>query len=436
MKKKSDVVINSFLILEKMKEVYTRNSHGGGTESLVVVEFPFPFHQLVRFVLQQGVAATSSRYFIINRSATPVYGHLEHVVFNLMMRMATGRGYEDVWGLLLEGHAPVREETRSPSAVPVTLEPWETWDDADFRRVSILSFGNGWDYYDTEWLLQKWESALGLFDDDILCLCTPVYPKDLYNEKVPPGMVFREVERFARVKGEDVLKRKFFALHLLCRDPLGKQLFCFFHEYRGNETPGQIFDALYDMYDKLPPDHYYRPFLLEKNCAVLDIHRRFSFKPYMLIHQFLSYHGMYVSKDFFQLYQRDIVAGFAAHRKELHMTPYVPEHWKEPDIDVFLETELATLYDRMGHHVQWIGKWHLETLLKDSLLWSAMRAVWDFIPRRNLNLWEKSSFRYSEFQLKIGHEFRLLFDPKTIRSMTGVQKKNFDKIFHKTKKIK
>lgn len=417
-----------------MNEVYTRNSHDGGKETLVVVEFHVPFHKLVCFVLRQGAVA-SSRYFIVNRSTTRPYDHLEHVVFNLLMRVATGRDHKEALTFSYTGIEPTREETRCPGTVPVTMESWEAWTDADFRRVSILSLGNGWDFYDVEWLLHKWESALGLFDDDILCLCTPVYPKDLYNEKVPLDIVFREVERFVRIQGEEVLKRKFFALYLLCRNPLGKQLFSLFYHYRGNEAPGQIFDALYAIYDHLPSGHYYRPFLLEKNYSVLDIHRRFLFKPYMLIHQFLSYHGMYVSKDFFQLYHHDIVSGFAAHQKELHMTPYLPGHWKEADVDVFLETELTTLYDRVGHHVQWVGKWHLETYMMDSILWSAMRVVWDFIPRRNLNLWEKSSFRYSEFQLKIGHEFRLLFNPKTLRLMTKVQKKNFDQIFRK-KKIK
>lgn len=425
-----------------MKQVDTRKSSQGTVETLVVVDSPIPFHQVVHFVREQG-AIDSSVYYLVDRTDPSRYGHWEHLVFNLMMRIVTHRTCNDVWDLCFDDYEPVREETRRPCTLPVTTrEAWKTWKDADWRFVSVVSLGAGWDFYDVEWLLHKWESALGLFDDDILCLCIPIYPKDLYNERVPPEVVTREVDRYARERGEDALQRRFFALYWLCRDPVGKRLLSFFYGYRGDETPAQVFDALYEMREAVPVDHGYRPYLLEKNYSVLDLHRRLLFKPYMLLGQFLSYHGMYVSKDFYMRYRRDIGAGFAAHRKELHMTPYLPEHWKEADVANWMDRQFALLYHHLGQDIQWAGKWHLEKVVRESLprndpsLWSALLAVWDFIPRRNIFLWEKSSFRYNEYQLRIGHEFRLLFDTKTLRSMTTAQKKKFDQIFHKTKKIK
>lgn len=413
-----------------MKQVYTRKS-----QALIVVDRHIPFHRLVREVAAEHPGATV--YSLVNRATAPVYGHWEHVVFNLMMRMATHRSHDDVFDACYTDIEPFREETRKPLTVPVTLEAWETWGEADWRAVSVLSSGDGWDFYGVEWLLHKWESALGLFDDDILCLSIPVYPKDLYNENVHPDVVCREVDRYADLHGEDALRKKFFALWMLCRDLVGKKLLSFFYGCRGKETPPQVFDALYQVYESLPIDHYYRLYLFEKNYSVLDLHRRLTFKPYMLVSQFLSYHGMYVSRDFYMLYRREITAGFTAHRKELHMTEAVPAHWKEPEVMEFMDEQLTTLYSRVGESVHWVGKWHLRTFLGDLPLWSTMLAVWDFTPRRNLYLWEQASFRYSEFQLKIGHEFRLLFTPKVLRSMTAVQKKKFNDVYStKQKKIK
>lgn len=419
-----------------MNEVYSRNSLRDGVDTLVVVQEHVSFHSLARFVVHSG-AIHSSRYFLLDRSRRDAYTHWEHVVFNLMMRLMTRRDHGDVWKAEYSCFWPTREETNCPSVVPVTLETWSTWNEADFRRVSILSSGDGWDFYDTEWLLHKWESALGLFDDDILCLCIPVYPKDLYNQRVPPDIVFREVDRFVERFGEEGLKKKFFALYCLCRDDFGKILFSFFyhHECGEYEAPGQVLDALYSIYVTLPSDHYYRPYLFEKNYSVLDIHRKLTFKAYMLIHQFLSYHGMYVSRDFYMLYRKEIVTGFSTHRKELHMVSSIPEHWEEKQVGPFLDAQLSLLYERLGDHVHWIGKWHLETWMQDSycVLWRALCPVWDFIPRRNIYLWEESSFRYSEYQLRIGHEFRLVFDSKTLRSMTASQQNRFDQLFGKQK---
>ena len=407
-----------------MAEIYNRTDREK-VETLIVVPFHIPFHQLVPLVQQR-----SDAYFLVNRLGG--YGELEHVVFHLMMQyryqvpMTIPRyDPQDSW--------PWREETRYPHTIPVAFPSWTLWSDMDARQLSVLSSGLGWDFYQVEWLLQKWESALGLFDDDILCLSMPVYPMDLYNERVPPDVICREMERFRGLYGEKKMSQQFFALDLLTRDDLGKQLLGFWNRCRGSETPLQLFEWLWEIYESLPVDHDYRPFLLTKNYAVLDVHRKMTFKPCMLISQYLSYHGMYVSGDFFRLYRQDITKGFVAHRKELHLFSLLPMTWSTPQWEAWLDDEMERLYRHVGDHVQWIGKWHLETFLGDSTLWRALLAVWDVIPRRNIFLWEHSSFRYNEVQLRIGHEFRVLMDAKTVRSMNKTQKKNFDNIFCKKK---
>ena len=415
--------------------LYVRSDRGR-LETLVVVSEHIPFHRLAPWVRNQSSPETDI-YYLLNRSGE--YGALEHVVFNLVMQRARGSplcvlDYDpsQAW--------PWRAETRCPQTIPVSLEPWPSWSDAEKWRLSVLPSGTGWDFYDLEWLLQKWESALGLFDDDILCLSMPVYPMDLYNQRVSPDIVCREMDRYRQERGHDAARRTFYALDLLTRDDLGKRLLGFFYRCRGGETPIQLFEWLWEIYQALPVDHAYRPFLLEKNYAVLDVHRRMTFKPCMLLSQYLSFHGMYVARDFYQRYRQDICEGFVAHRKELHMTTLVPgdgqETWSTERWEAWMDEEFDRLYERVGDTAQWIGRWHLETFLKDSVLWRAVVAVWDYIPRRNIFLWETSSFRYNELQLRIGHHFRVLMDAKTVRAMNRTQKKNFDDIFCKNKKFK
>jgi hypothetical protein len=333
-----------------------------------------------------------------------------------------------------DGGLPTREETRTPSALPVVMSDWgDDWSGADWRSVSVLSSLGDWDFYDTRWLLHKWESGLGMFDDDVLYLNIPVYPSDLYNQRVRPDLVLREIERYKKAYGEESLQKDFFALHLLSRDELGKRVLGFFHEWEETHPdPPRVFDMLYDMYRWIPPEYeYYRPYLLEKNYSVLELHRRLVFKPYMFINQYLSYHGMYVSKDFFQLHREEVLRGFRNNLKELHMNtlPSLPSRRFEE----FMDHEFTRLYSLFEHEVHWVGKRHLEQYLSDSLLWKTVLSAWDITPRRNIYLWESSSFRYNEHQLRIGYEFRLLFDKKTTTAMNKQQKKNLHLVFFKKK---
>ena len=411
-------------------EVYTRKDPPE-MEMLVVLEDPIPFSRLVPVLVREFPRA--SIYSIVCRSVP--FGSLEHAVFHLLMRWAYGDTSEDIVGYDPQQKLPHREETRFPSAIPVTVQGWESWEEADGRWISILSSSNGWDWYDVDWLLQKWESALGLIDDDVLYLSIPVYPLDLYNQRVPPEVIFREVRRYVRRYGMVHFRTHFFALYLLTQDHLGRELLSFFYHHRGEDTPVQLLETLWDIRSRLPVDHYYRPYLLEKNYSVLDIHRHMTFKPYMMINQFLSYHGMYVSKEFYTCYRHEILTGFLNHRKELHMVSSLSEENTVAEEDA-IDGEMRSMFSRVGDKVQWIGKWHLETFLSDSLWWRTLLGVWDFIPRRNLYLWERTSFRYNEFQMRVGHEFRLLFDTKTLRTMNRTQKKKFDEIFSTLKKNK
>jgi len=420
-------------------EIFTR-THRGIKETLIVMEEEGS--RLSDLVPKLCCVASDSQIYWVRYRSGFTDTMLSSSVLTMMMR--TGSRTEAMTEALLdsilslmstEGGLPTREETRSPSTLPVVLSSdWgDDWSGADWRSVSVLSSLGDWDFYDTRWLLHKWESGLGMFDDDVLYLSIPVYPSDLYNQRVRPDLVLREIERYKKAYGEESLEKNFFALYLLSRDDLGKKVLGFFYECEETHPdPPRVFDMLYDMYRGLSPgDEYYRPYLFEKNYSVLELHKRLVFKPYMFVNQYLSYHGMYVSKDFFQLHRSEILQGLRRNLKELGMNtlPSLPTQRFEE----FADHEFTRLYSLFDHEVHWVGKWHLEKYLQDSLLWKTVLGAWDTTPRRNIYLWESSSFQYKEHQLRIGYEFKLLFDTKTTATMNKQQKTNLQLVFFKKK---
>lgn len=411
-----------------MVEIYCRQTRSSPkeTEVLVVLDAPEPLPSVARML------PDADRYFLVSRSDPKYYDRLGSAVLHLLR----GKPVSPI-GKQMD-FRPLREETRDPQLIPVVSSDCRDWVSADWRLVSILaSFTNapersrGWDFYDTRWLIHKWDAGLSLFDEDVLYLCTPVYPRDLHNQKVDPDIVLRETKRFEEFLGKE-LETSHFALHVLTRDKLGFGLLRLYYDYDPETwSPWDVFDRLYELHESLPASHEYRPFLLRENYSLLDINRKIVFKPFMLIHQLLSFYGMYVSQDYYQLHREGIHRGVLNHLSLLRLTscPELQNH-REDEAMEYLDHQMVILYSLKPTAPHWVGKDFLRENLDSSLFWKTIHDQWDNLPRRNLFLLEDSSFRYNETQMRVGIEFERLFSK---RKIPKDRRARFQQIFPKKK---
>lgn len=401
-----------------MYEIFYRQKFGL-EEILIVLDIFIPFRQLA-FMVPEGDV-----YYVYNRQGRDSL--LETAVLNLLKKRPLPKD-------LTDGYMPIREETRYPSLVPVCMTEWNTWTDADLKRISILSSDHGWDFYDVNWLMHKWEAGLSFFDDDILYMNIPVYPTDLFNRKVEPCIIIKETDRYIGLYGKDMFCDRFFALSLLTQEDVGRHILDFFYEYHEKMTVSDIMEALYKIYTSLPINHYYRDYIFKKNFSVIELHRQMRFKISLFVSQYLSYHGMYISKDFYIMNRKGIGDGVFSHIHELKLQKWKTKMSKQECSDS-LDQEFQLLYSILDEEFHWIGKNHIKKFLLDSTFWKHIFESWDTLSRRNIFLWESSSFRYSESQTNVGYEFKKLLKPSIVSTMNKEQQEIFHVVFF-SKKIK
>ena len=371
-------------------EVYFRTLQGK-KEMLVVVDAHVSFRKLRR-----DLPKDCQRCYLWCRDGT-YSGVLENACLSIVL------GHEPfVWENIYSMMLPVRDEFRYPQTVPLVIdETWTEWRQLDWTCVSVLQGKSDWELYHTPWLLKRWEAGLSTFDDDIY-LNVPVYPRNLFQELVHPSIVRREVKRYKRHMGEHELKMRFFGMYCLTQHVVGRKLLSYFYECEKHPSlvndAWKVFQRLKKIYETTPREDPYREFIFVRNFSVVRLHGVFRHKPYMMINQYLSFYGMYVSIDFWNQYKTQIFRGV-----RYHYAKTIFPHLSDDDLvslETHLEREMETV---VSPSVYWIGKYHIQQLMTKSPFWTHIVSIWETLSRRNIYLWVEDSFYHAEYQLQIGN---------------------------------
>lgn len=292
----------------------------------------------------------------------------------------------------LESH-PSYELTKHPQTVPVTLSDAMSW--KNVRELTVLPM-HGWDFYDLSWILKRWEASLGIFDYDEF-LITPSYPKDAYNEIIHPDLFFFTVDHFVEKYSMEKLKQEYFAIYLLTKDAVGKDIFRFFYQEISDPclTKKTLFQRLHRLYHQIEESHPYRFFIFFRNNSIST---KQQFKISLFIQQYFSFYGMFCSMDFVRDRKTYLKRGI--DNKFIYFRQFM-----NSPVDIQKEFDLLV---ENNDYRDWIGKHHLIPLLEKSLFWKFIYDNWDHIDR-NVCLWDSRVLNYQDTQLCIGGQIKTWF---------------------------
>lgn len=297
--------------------------------------------------------------------------------------------------------------TRDPSNVPVVLSDVTSW--MDLKRICILP---GWDFYELEWILRRWDSMLCSFDNDNF-LVKPSYPKDIYNKAVHPSLILSNVENFVKYENEETLKHRYFALYLLSRD-IGPKLLQFFYECETETwTRDILYKKLHVLYHQMDRKHPYRIYIFYQNCAGIMISNKKEFSMSMFINQYLSFHGMFVCQKFFKENATNISL---ALRNTMPLLYSFCHTSKKTSILKLLKDEMTRLHGNDSY--SWISREHLGKL-SFSPFWALVHLHWHDI-NRNIYLWHGKSLLYSDSQMKVGFPLIAIFTQSQIANFENI----------------
>ena len=302
---------------------------------------------------------------------------------------------------------PEHDLTHEPQTVPVTFSESNTWD--EIESISAVPF-NGWDFYELEWILQRWEKSLGIYDYDEF-LVVPSYPKDIYNNTIPPEIFQFIVSMYIEKESIDTLREKYFVLYLFSKDELGKSLLSFFYKYNGvkNIHKLQLFKDLHKMFHKMDNSHEYKRFIFYENYSLSNT---MNFRIALFIGQYISFYGMYVCPTFVKERGRFLVRGIQMKHFEFL------EFFRSLED---LQKEICMIEQEFSGILTWIGKTHVKKLASKSNFWSYMYSNWSKM-NRNVYLWDCTTIKYNDTQLSMGHKITNIFPIKWNKEF---YKKNF-----------
>ena len=281
----------------------------------------------------------------------------------------------------------------------MTFDNSTEWKDID--NLVILP-NNGWDFYELEWILKRWESSLGIFDFDNFWIAS-TYPMDIYNNPVHYSIVLLYIKLFIKKKGLNTMKIKFHALYQFY-SKLGNMLLEFFYHETIQPTTdkAKLYEKIHQLYHKTSANHPYRRYLFYKNYSLTSKQK---FRLNLYIQQYLSFSSMYICSDFCLHRKQQLISGIEKGNMEFFQ---------------FFEKKESKLVEEISlinkHHsgfFQWIGKDHIKKI--KSPFWKFVYHNWANIPR-NINLWDVRVVYYNDHQMKIGEELCSSFPIDWVRN--------------------
>lgn len=290
--------------------------------------------------------------------------------------------------------------TRDPLNVPVVLTENKTW--LHEKQICILP---GWDFYGLEWIVRRWDSMLCSFDNDNF-LVKPSYPKDIYNNLVPPDLVLSTLEMLEKVHGRHVLERDYYALSLFTTT-LGKKILTFFYEFETeNWTRPRLYEKLKTLYHSTNCKHPYRICLFYQSNAGMIVAKKKEFSISMFINQYFSFTGMFVCQKFFE--ENCINIGLTLRNTMPYLYSFCMQQKRISIINI-LRNEMKYLHK--DHSYGWINRDCAAQL--NTPFWNRISDQWEHI-NRNIYLWHGKSLIFQDSQLKVGCPVMTLFNPTQI----------------------
>ena len=297
---------------------------------------------------------------------------------------------------------PSNSITETPDIIPVSMDEDKTsWKENDF--ICVLP---GWDFYEVEWILTRWEASLANFDQNSF-LPKPTYPKDLYNNSVIPSIVLNTIKMYVNKYSLEELEKKFYALYCFYHSELGNLLLNFFYEESQKKSSNiEIYQKLKKIYHSTPENHPYRIFLFYKNYSLLMENKKRSFSIGIFINQYLSFNGMFICTKFVNDFIDEIYVSLRYTNVPIMALLSKHSKSKKKDLKHFLSS-----ISSLG----WISRKHIEN--EKTYFWKFFYNNWDYLDR-NIFLWHTKSIQYNDSQLKIGSSL--------LKNFTDTQICNFE----------
>ncbi len=367
-----------------------RNVENCSTEGILFFNTALP---AMRSFLKHLQNFKCNRYFVYSKSKF-------NIIYSYILNCIVNPHFEEK---LSEPQSyPTFDLTRNPQTLPVTFKDDNEW--STHETKIILPF-HGWDFYETSWILQRWESSLGAFDYDEFMII-PSYPKDIYNNLVPPDIIFFVIENYLTQHSQHDLEINFFALSLLYKDNFGKSLLRFYYDelQKPSKDKITIFKKLHSLYHSV--DNIYHPFrifLFYENYAI-STNGKFKISNYIL--QYISFYGMFVCPQFLMDRKQNLKKGIE------YKHHYLLDYFQDDQII----TDLHSLYSIYDKPLTWIGKNHISLEMQNKFgFWKFIHENWNHIDR-NINLWDTKLTYYGDSQKHCGSSTLSYFPRSWIKS--------------------
>lgn len=300
----------------------------------------------------------------------------------------------------------------------VSLGMNESWDQVRHKSFIInSSFPSScfdWEFYELEWLLQRFESQLGLFDTDSFFI-TPQYPRDMLNNSIHPDLVLFYIKKYVKIHSLQQFHEQFYGLYLFYKDTLGHSLLRFWYEETTSPSPTnkELLKRLHSLYHSCSDTHPYKIYLFFQANCFNHVKKKFEISKYILL--YLSFYGQYVDEFLYKDRKESILKAITGHGKLNYLRPYI-----STTNDIVLQ--LSEIHTKYNKNMVWISKKHLRPLTKKNKLLEFVYFNWENI-RRNCNLWDSKVMSFSDDQLVYGSPLPSLFRHEWV---TSFHRKEYD----------
>lgn len=311
--------------------------------------------------------------------------------------------------ILFEASLPHYDLTKEPSNVCMD-QSTSSWKSVNHVAFIPNPKNSDYDFFELQFILQKWESSLGLFDyDSFLIKC--VYPKDLFFNLVEPSIIIYYCSKYINIFSKTEFELNFPALFTFYKNKLGRQILNFFYEEsidsNQNNDLKVIIKKIHKIYHDTPYSNPFKKHIFYENNSISS-KKKFSIEKYILI--FISFHNMFIDSGFINYRKKYIFSGLRNEKNLFYSQFFLNED--DLQFQLSLPKNICN-----NIHLTWISKAHIKKCFqkKNSLqkypFYSFLYYNWTRDIRKNVSLWDTKNILYNDSQTSFGDLITNLFCP-------------------------